>query len=104
MHSGAGFSMKAKTDFDEYLDRQLADPEFASRFERACAAVGHISAAGQPCLESPSYEGHSLSMLRRVARALNAEIHVRVTPLPEVRRSVVAEPRAKYRVKKGKKT
>jgi transcriptional regulator with XRE-family HTH domain len=27
-------------------------------------------------LESPGYEGHSLSMLRRVARALNARVRV----------------------------
>jgi transcriptional regulator with XRE-family HTH domain len=120
--------MKAKTDFDEYLDRQLVDPEFARHFEIAgeawdvsiqLAALRKRSGLSQKelarrlgtsqqqvsRLESPAYEGHSLSMLRRVARALDAEIHVRVTPLPSGRRSAVAERRAKYRVKKkGKKT
>lgn len=88
-----------KTNFDLYLEEQLKDPVFAERFERAGEAwdvalqlVALREKAGLSQtelarklkttqqqisrLESPGYEGHSLSMLRRVARVLNA--HVRV--------------------------
>ena len=51
-------------------------------------------------LESPGYEGHSLSMLRRVAEALHA--HVRVTFEPENEQSDirVAEGSAAYGAKR----
>ena len=46
-------------------------------------------------LESPAYEGHSLSMLRRVAKALQADVKVTLEPIrPKV--AMVAEARAKY--------
>jgi transcriptional regulator with XRE-family HTH domain len=48
-------------------------------------------------LESPSYEGHSLSMLRRVADVLGATVHVQIQGKKEL--PVVAEARAVYRVK-----
>ncbi|PIP70592.1 MAG: transcriptional regulator [Nitrospirae bacterium CG_4_10_14_3_um_filter_44_29] len=89
-----------KTNFDRYLEEQLKNPAFADRFERAGEAWDvalQLSALRQQAglsqkdlakllktsqqqvsrLESPGYEGHSLSMLRRVAEALHA--HVRVT-------------------------
>ena len=88
-----------KTNFDSYLEEQLKDPVFADRFERAGEAwqvamqiaslrqqAGvsqkelaqrlHTSQQQVSRLESPSYEGHSLSMLRRVAEALGATVHV----------------------------
>ena len=88
-----------KTNFDLFLEEQLRDPDFAERFKRAgeawdvalqVAALREKAGLSQKelarklkttqqqisRLESPSYEGHSLSMLRRVARVLNA--HVRV--------------------------
>ena len=88
-----------KTNFDLFLEEQLRDPDFAERFKRAgeawdvalqLAALRERAGLSQKelarklkttqqqisRLESPSYEGHSLSMLRRVARVLNA--HVRV--------------------------
>jgi transcriptional regulator with XRE-family HTH domain len=81
-----------KTNFHRYLGEQLRDPAFAARFERAGEARDvalQIAALRQNAglsqqdlakllktsqqqisrLESPAYEGHSLSMLRRVARA-----------------------------------
>ena len=84
-----------KTNFDRYLEEQLSDPEFAGRFRRAGEAWDvalQIAALRQSAglsqkdlakllktsqqqisrLESPGYEGHSLSMLRRVAEALHA--------------------------------
>lgn len=89
-----------KTNFDRYLEEQLKDPAFAERFKRAGEAWDvalQIAALRQRAglsqkdlakllktsqqqvsrLESTGYEGHSLSMLRRVAEALHA--HVRVT-------------------------
>lgn len=109
--------MKRKTNFDAYLARQLKDKDFAERFARAgdawdialqIAARRKESGLSQKelarrlktsqqqisRLESPSYEGHSLSMLRRVASALNAEIKVSIEPVRRL--SMVAESRVKY--------
>jgi len=92
-----------KTNFDLYLDEQMKDADFASRFEHAgeaweialqLAALRRKAGLSQKelarrlktsqqqisRLESPDYEGHSLANLRRVASALNA--HVRVTLEP----------------------
>ena len=88
-----------KTNFDAYLDKQMQDPDFATRFNNAGEAWDialRIAALRQNAglsqkelaerlhttqqqisrLESPSYEGHSLSMLRRVAAALGASVRV----------------------------
>ena len=92
-----------KTNFDAYLEEQLKDKNFAERFRQAgeawdvalqIAALRKEAGLSQEelakrlgtsqqqisRLESPSYEGHSLSMLRRVAEALNAEIRVIFEP------------------------
>jgi transcriptional regulator with XRE-family HTH domain len=92
-----------KSNFDSYLDQQLTDPEFAARFERAGEAwevALQISKLRQKAglsqkelakllktsqqqisrLESPGYEGHSLSMLRRVAEVLHARVRVVFEP------------------------
>lgn len=88
-----------KTNFDAFLEEQLRDPDFVERFERAgeawevalqIAALREQAGLSQKDLarkvgttqqqisrlESPSYEGHSLSMLRRVAQALGASVQV----------------------------
>jgi transcriptional regulator with XRE-family HTH domain len=106
----------SKTNFDLFLEEQLRDPDFAERFKRAGKAWDvalqiaalrekaglsqkdlarklHTSQQNISRLESPSYEGHSLSMLRRVAEALNADIRVVIEPM------VVAESRAKYKAR-----
>lgn len=95
--------MKKKTNFDRYLEEQLQDAEFAERFERAgkawdvaiqLAALREKAGMSQKELasrlqtsqqsisrmESPSYEGHSLAMLRRVAEALDATVQVTIAP------------------------
>ena len=92
-----------KTNFDQYLEEQLQDPTFADRFDRAGEAWDvalQIAALRQEAglsqkelakllktsqqqisrLESPGYEGHSLSMLRRVAEALHARVRVVFEP------------------------
>jgi transcriptional regulator with XRE-family HTH domain len=93
--------MKRQTNFDQYLAEQLRDADFAARFREAgeawdvalkLASLRKASGLSQKelarrvgtsqqqisRLESPSYEGHSLSMLRRVAEVLGAQIHVEI--------------------------
>lgn len=92
-----------KTNFDRYLEEQLQDPAFAARFEQAGEAWDvalQIAARRQQVglsqkdlakrlktsqqqvsrLESPGYEGHSLSTLRRVADALHARVRIIFEP------------------------
>ena len=108
-----------KTNFDEYLEEQLRDKGFAERFERAGAAwdvalqiaalrreagvsqkelARRLGTSQQQIsrLESPAYEGHSLSMLRRVAKALHAEIKVVFEPVRPGRPHAVAETHGHY--------
>jgi transcriptional regulator with XRE-family HTH domain len=110
-----------KTNFDSYLDEQLRDPEFADRFARAGEAWDialQIAAARENAglsqrelakrvgttqqqisrLESPNYEGHSLSMLRRVAQALDARVRFSFEPIGTLR---VAEDASLYGTKKS---
>ncbi len=111
-----------KTNFDKYLDEQLKDPEFAARFERAgeawdvalqiaalrneaglsqkdLAKLLKISQQQISRLESPGYEGHSLSTLRRVAKVLHARVRVTFEPVKKVTR--VAEAAAVYRARRA---
>ena len=110
-----------KTNFDLYLEQQLKDPVFAERFERAGEAwdvalqivalrekaglsqkdlARKLKTSQQQIsrLESPDYEGHSLSMLRRVARVLNARVRVVLDTNSET--SALAEAPVPYRVKR----
>lgn len=111
-----------KTNFDLYLDEQLKDPVFAERFEKAgeawdvavqLAALREKAGLSQKelarklktsqqnvsRLESPSYEGHSLSMLRRVAEILGATVRVVIEPRKNSSRTVVAEAEGRYRMR-----
>ncbi len=108
-----------KTNFDRYLEEQLKDTDFAERFKRAGKAWDvalQIAALRQQAglsqkdlarllktsqqqisrLESPGYEGHSLRMLRRVADALHAEVHVVFEPEKKGSEMRVAEEPAMY--------
>ena len=108
-----------KTNFDRYLERQMQDPAFAARFKNAGEAwdvAVQIAALREQAgisqrelakrlrtsqqqvsrLESPSYEGHSLSMLRRVADALHARVRVVFEATPASGGMSVAEPAALY--------
>ena len=116
----------SKTNFDLFLEEQLRDPDFAERFKRAgeawdvalqLAALREQAGLSQTelarklktrqqqisRLESPGYEGHSLSMLRRVARVLNAHVRVIFEAGGKILTDRVAEPSAKYRLKKPPK-
>ena len=111
--------MKRKTNFDKYLEAQLRDQDFAERFKKAgnawkialqIAALRKEAGLSQKelaqrlgtsqqqisRLESPAYEGHSLSMLRRVAEVLGATIQVRIQRKPSPKKLAVAEDGAEY--------
>jgi transcriptional regulator with XRE-family HTH domain len=115
--------MRRQANFDLYLKEQLKDSDLERRFRTAgeawdvaiqIASLRKKSGLSQKelakrvrtsqqqisRLESPSYEGHSLSMLRRVAEVLGATIHVEIKQRNHRTSSVVAEPKTIYRVKK----
>ena len=112
-----------KTNFDVYLEEQLKDPAFAGRFARAGEAWDvalQIAALREKAgltqrdlarklktsqqqisrLESPSYEGHSLSMLRRVAEALGATVHVAFETGGQTAPMILSESKIPYRTGK----
>lgn len=114
-----------KTNFDRYLESQLKDPIFAARFKNAgeawdvalqIAALREQAGFSQKDLakllktsqqqisrlESPGYEGHSLSMLRRVGRVLHARVRVVFEPTKATDQMRVAEPSAPYRARRAK--
>ena len=109
-----------KTNFDRYLEEQLKDEDFARRFHCAgeawdialqVAALRKQAGLSQKelarrlrtsqqqisRLESPGYEGHSLSMLRRVADALGATVRVTFEPLHTVGAGLLSEPATPYK-------
>ena len=114
-----------KSNFDSYLEQQLDDPDFVARFEHAGAAwdvAVQLAALRQQAglsqkdlakllktsqqqisrLESPGYEGHSLSTLRRVAEALHARVRIVFEPTDEGSGMRVAEAATHYRADRGR--
>ena len=113
-----------KTNFDRYLAEQMEDPAFAARFKQAgeawdvalqLAALREQAGLSQQDLarklktsqqqisrlESPSYEGHSLSMLRRLATVLSAKVRVIIEPEDNATGSHLAKSPVSYRVKRS---
>ena len=103
----------------------MKDPAFVARFEHAgeswdvalqIAALRQQAGLSQKDLakllktsqqqisrlESPGYEGHSLSTLRRVAEALHARVSVVFEPVEEATGMAVADPPVPYRAKRSK--
>ena len=114
----------SKTNFDIFLEEQLRDPEFAERFKQAgdawdvalqLAALREKAGLSQKQLarklktsqqnisrlESPAYEGHSLSMLRKVARALHARVRVVLEPDSATAPGHLSEPPGRYRTRRS---
>lgn len=112
-----------KTNFDLYLEEQLKDRGFTQKFIKAGEAwdvaiqlvslrkkaglsqkelAKRVGTSQQQIsrLESPSYKGHSLSMLRRVADVLGASVHVEIQGKKQQPPIDVAEAKAIYRVKR----
>jgi len=110
----------SKTNFDLFLEEQLRDPDFAERFKRAGEAWDvalqlaalrekaglsqkdlarklHTSQQQISRLESPSYEGHSLSMLRRVAEVLGVTVRVTLAPKGDAGPMILSEDKIPYR-------
>lgn len=117
--SGRSEGMKRKINFDKYLEAQLKDQDFAERFKKAgnaweialqIAALRKEAGLSQKelaqrlrtsqqqisRLESPAYEGHSLSMLRRVAEVLGATVQVKIERKTVPNKLAVAEDGAQY--------
>jgi DNA-binding XRE family transcriptional regulator len=111
--------MKQKTNFNAYLVEQMKDPDFAARFKKAgddWDVAVQLSVLRKECglsqkelanlvgtsqqqisrIESPSYEGHSLSMLRRVSDVLGATIQVKIQRKSRPKQVMVAEKKAVY--------
>jgi len=112
--------MKKPTNFDRYLDRQLRDPAFARRYRQAeeewnvalqLAALRQARSLTQrdvarlagttqqqiSRMESADYQGHSLSMLRKVAAVLGGSVRVRIQPARDARHSSPSTRRANHR-------
>jgi len=112
--------MKRRTNFDRYLEDHLKDADFTARFNKAgeawdvamqIVALRKASGLSQKelamrigtsqqqisRLESPGYEGHSLSMLRRVAEALGATVWVKIEKKKRPDIHAVAEKAARYK-------
>ena len=110
----------SKTDFDLFLEEQLRDPDFAERFKRAGEAWDvalqiaalrekaglsqkdlarklHTSQQQISRLESPAYEGHSLSMLRRVAEVLGVTVRVTLAPKNASEPMILSDAKVPYR-------
>jgi transcriptional regulator with XRE-family HTH domain len=115
-----------KSNFDRYLEDQLKDPTFEARFKQAgeawdvalqIAALREKAGLSQrdlakllgtsqqqiSRLESPGYEGHSLSMLRRVAEALHSRVRVVFEPEGKGTGTRVAEAGLSYHSTRAKK-
>lgn len=115
--------MRRPSNFSLYLEEQFKGPDFAGKFRKASEAwdvaiqlaslrkksglsqkelAKRVGTSQQQIsrLESPSYEGHSLSMLRRVADVLGASVHVEIQGRKQQPPPVVAEAKAIYRVKR----
>ena len=113
----------SKTNFDLFLEEQLKDPAFAERFARAgeawdvaiqLAALREKAGLSQKDLarklktsqqnisrlESPSYEGHSLTMLRRVAEVLGATVRVTIAPRKESTPLTLSEAKVRYKTRR----
>ena len=74
------------------------------RVKHGLSRVGKLKTSQQNIsrLESPSYEGHSLSMLRRVADVLGATVRVTLAPKGETEPMILSESKISYRIKKQK--
>jgi transcriptional regulator with XRE-family HTH domain len=106
------------TNFDRYYSEQLNKPGNKKRFETAGLAIDialqltrlreeagysqaqlarELNTSQQQIsrLESPSYEGHSVSMLRRIAEVLNTRVVVSFESLTETVK--VHEPPISYK-------
>ncbi len=108
--------MRRRRKSDLYLEDQVKDPNLRKKPGKAWDVALQLASLRKKSgmsqkelakrlrtsqqqisrLESPSYEGHSLSMLRRIADVLGATVHVEIHG--KKRPTVVAEAIPSYRV------
>ena len=114
--------MRRRRRFDCYLEDHLKDPHLGKKPRKAAKAwdvalqlaslrkksgmsqkelAKRVRTSQQQIsrLESPTYEGHSLSMLRRIADVLGASVRVEFQGQKQHALPVVAEARAIYGAK-----
>jgi transcriptional regulator with XRE-family HTH domain len=114
--------MKKRTNFHLFLGEQLKSRDLKEKFRKEGEAwdvaiqltslrkasglsqkelAKRVGTSQQQIsrLESPSYKGHSLSMLRRVADVLGASVHVEIQAKKQQSSPVVTEAKAIHRVK-----
>jgi transcriptional regulator with XRE-family HTH domain len=103
----------------------MKDPDFAARFIKAgddWDVAVQLSALRKECglsqkelanlvgtsqqqisrIESPSYEGHSLSMLRRVSEVLGATVQVKIQRKSNQKQAMIAEKKSAYGKTQGR--
>jgi transcriptional regulator with XRE-family HTH domain len=71
--------------------------EKAGLSQKDLARKLHTSQQQISRLESPAYEGHSLSMLRRVADVLGVTVRVMLVPKGESKTMILSEAHVPYR-------
>ena len=112
-----------KTTFDRYPDAQMKDPAFAARFRQSGEAwdvaqqlaalreqaglsqqdlVRKLKTSQQQIsrLQSPGCEGHSLSMMRRVAKVLHDRARVVLEADDAGQAGALTESNVPYRVRR----
>ena len=77
---------------EEKLNAQVARMIYEARIEAGLSqqALAELIGTKQPViarLEDADYEGHSLSMLQRIAEALHRRLQIRFLPEDDLRRS-----------------
>jgi transcriptional regulator with XRE-family HTH domain len=83
------------------VDLQIAAlREKAGLSQRDLARKLHTSQQNISRLESPAYEGHSLTMLRRVAEALGATIRVTIAPKDESTPMALSDAPVAYKIRR----
>ncbi len=80
-------------DIEAWLEEELANLDVAEQIYRLRTQAGltqrelaekiGTTASAISRLEQADYEGHSLSMLRRIAAALGSQVKIAFVPIPE---------------------
>ena len=99
METATGNASQAGEAWDVAL-QIAALREKAGLSQKDLARKLHTSQQQISRLESPSYEGHSLSMLRRVADVLGATVRVTLAPREGSGPLILSEAPVAYKVRK----
>ena len=85
--------VESQPDMEAWLEEELANLDVAEQIyllrtqagltQRELAEKVGTTASAISRLEKADYEGHSLSMLRRIAAALDYQVKIAFVPIPE---------------------